>query len=82
MVKKNPPNRGTFSFYAAEGHDAHDPDAGQDDPLVSLFLLYPSAYQPLPLSVNALCEMSFFIGPPHFGHSFAGSSENFCFNSN
>jgi hypothetical protein len=37
-VKKNPPYGGRMP-YAAEGHDSHDPDAGQPDGLDSLPLL-------------------------------------------
>jgi hypothetical protein len=43
---------------------------------------YPSAYHPPPFRLKAAEDMSFFTSPPHFGHSFAGSSENFWRSSN
>jgi hypothetical protein len=39
-------------------------------------------YQPVPLNWMAGDEMSFVTGPPHFGQTLTGSSENFWMISN
>jgi hypothetical protein len=82
VPRKKSPDRGIFSTKgfqaAAEGHVAQDPSFGQPWGLFAAEVLaYPSVYQPLPLSAKDVWKISFWIGPPHWGHSFAGSSENF-----
>jgi hypothetical protein len=54
VCSKKIPRSGDLILYAAEGHDEQVPDAGQEGAFVSLPLLYPSAYQPLPFRANAV----------------------------
>lgn len=54
-----------------------EPEDGFDFPFFPP-LLYPSAYQPPPLSWNELKEMSFLSFPEQEGQVFNGVSERCC----
>jgi hypothetical protein len=43
---------------------------------------YPVLNQPSPFRLNAVAEIIFSTEPPHWGHSLAGTSENFWRSSN